>query len=493
MADRLSSADLAFLDLDTPSTPQHVGSVAILDAPGGFDYGRLVRLIEERISMVPRYRQKVRAVPRHLANPVWVDDPGFDLTYHVRRSALPRPGTHGALLEFAARILERPLDRDRPLWEMYLVEGLAGDRVAIVTKTHPSMVDGHRGVDIAEVLLDESVRPRRTVAPLWMPEPEPGRARLVADAVLDAARRPAALADTVRLSVRDARAMLGWVADAAGGVGASLGGVLARGDVTPPDSPLRAEPGQHRRIAVARTELGALRSVRARRGGTVHDVVVAVVAGALRGWLLSRDQPLSRSAGVRALVPISLAGGDVPPRGWSPSSRVVGSLVDLPVGEPDPLRRLMQVQYATAAQLTSGRPVSAGMLADLAGFAPPTLHSLGARAARGLTRRLYSVAVINVPGPQRPRYAAGARLSEVFPVLPLNAGQALSIGVTSYAGGVFFGVNGDRDAVPDVTLIADLLGAALDELVRAAPATRTRTGGRARARSAGRSTRQGRR
>jgi WS/DGAT/MGAT family acyltransferase len=493
VTDRLTTADVAFFYLEGPTTPQHVGSIAILDAPNGFDYDRLVRLIDERISLAPRYRQKMRSVPGSLANPVWVDDADFDITYHVRRSALPRPGTEAGLLEFCARIQARLLDRDRPLWEMYLVEGLSGGRVAIVTKTHPSMVDGKAGIDIAEVLLDESAEPRRTVEALWMPDREPSSARLVIDALCSAVRRPAMLADTVRLSARDAGSTVRWLTGAmtavGGAVGSAMGGAvggavggLAAGALTrrarpAPGSALRTTLGQHRRIAVARTRLDDYRKVRAHRGGAVNDVVLAVVSGALREWLLGRGEALVPSTTVRALVPMGVNDGES--RGWTRTSKVAALLVDLPVGEPDPLRRLARVQYAMATHAASGRPVGADALVGLSGFAPPTLHSLGARAAHGLTRRMYSLAVTNVPGPQLPLFAAGAELTDMFPVMPLTEGHALSIGLTSYNGGVFFGINADRDAVPDVAEVAGLIEASLAELVvRSRPADIQPGGGR---------------
>jgi diacylglycerol O-acyltransferase / wax synthase len=461
MSERLSPADVAFFYLETRATPQHVGGIAVFEQPpGGFDYARLVRLIDERISLVPRYRQRMRPVPGGLANPVWVDDPSFDLEYHVRRSALPYPGRDEQLLEFCARIQARLLDRSRPLWEMYLVEGLSDDRVAVVTKTHHSMVDGLGAVDIAQVLLDASPEPRRTVEALWMPSPEPTNARLVAEALVGAVRRPAAFADAVRLSVRDARSGTRWVT---GAVGAARNVLSALARPTPP-SPLTAGPSEHRRIAVARTRLDDFRQVRAAYGGTIHDVVLATVTGALRSWLLSRNVALAPSATVRALVPMRVRSED---GGAERSGPVSAVLIDLPVGIADPVGRLARVTGQGDVTAASGHSVGADVLVSLSGFAPPTLHALGARAASELTRRAYQLAVTNVPGPQLPLYAAGARMTEMFPLLPVAAGQAVSIALTSYDGGVYFGVNADRDAVPDVSDIATFLTSALADLVRA--------------------------
>ncbi len=482
MTDRLSPADVAFLYLESRATPQHVGGVAVFESPvGGLDHARLVRLIEERISLVPRYRQKLREVPGGLANPVWIDDPAFDISYHVRRSALPRPGDRVALLDFVARIQSRLLDRSRPLWEMYLVEGLTDGQVAVVTKTHPSMVDGVSAVDIAQVLLDASPEPRRTVAALWMPATEPTARQLLADAALDVARRPAAVVDVVRLSVRDARSTVGWAGEVVGSVAGIVSGVLAsavpaslpglRRAAHP--SPLVAGPGEHRRIATVRAELDDLRAVRAALGGTVNDAVLATVSGALRAWLLSRGEVVRPSSVVRAMVPMSVA-GDAFAADRQRSGRVRGVLVELPVGADSPLARLDGVRTAMAGHSASG--VGADSLVALSGFAPPTLHALGARAANELTRRGHSLVITNVPGPQWPLYAAGARMSQMYPILPLNKGQALSIALTSYDGGMFFGINADRDAVPDVEVVAGCVSAGLQELVAYARAAGSEAG-----------------
>jgi WS/DGAT/MGAT family acyltransferase len=474
MTERMSSADVAFLHRETRNAPQHVGGLAVFATrAGGFDYDRLVRLLEERISLAPRYRQKVRMVPGHLAHPVWVDDPRFDISYHVRRSALPRPGTDEQLLEFCARIQSRLLDRGRPLWEMYLVEGLAEGRVAIVTKTHEAMVDGTSGIDLAQVILDAAPEPRRTVEAIWMPQPEPSGLALVRDAAFELVRRPSGLGDTVREAGHDLRTATGKVAALAGGLTSAAGALLHR----PPRSPLVTQLSEQRRLAVARTRLDHYRTVRDAFGGTVNDVVLAVVTGALRGWLLSRAEPLRPATTVRALAPVSVLDAGQPPGAQHPSrlgrargvaAHVRPMLVDLPVGEADPVLRLSQLRYAMASHSASERAVRADRIAGLTGFAPPTLHALSARAAAGLARRMYSLVVTNVPGPQLPLYAAGARMTEMFPILPLAEGHALSVALTSYDGGVFYGVTADRDAVPDVAVFGELVEESLGALVAAA-------------------------
>jgi WS/DGAT/MGAT family acyltransferase len=293
-----------------------------------------------------------------------------------------------------------------------------------------------------------------------MPEPEPSGTALIAEAISDALRRPTALVDTARLGVKDARALAHRFGSGAAGVVTTAASLVRHSS----PGPLTASIGEQRRIAIARTRLDDYRRVRRAHGGTVNDVVLTTVTGALRGWLRSREHRLGAGATVRVLAPVSVAdSGDVY------DSRVTGLLVDLPVGEGDPLRRLAQVRAATASHLSSGRAVAADALVEFSGFAPPTLHALGARAAHSLTRRLFSVVVTNVPGPQVPLYAAGARMLEMYPIVPLNSRQPLSIGLTSYDGGVYYGLNGDRDAMPDLRLLAELIEQCLAELVSLSP------------------------
>jgi diacylglycerol O-acyltransferase / wax synthase len=491
MPPRLSALDASFLYLEQPTTPMHVGGVSIFRRPrppgpsGGFDYERLVELIEQRIALVPRYRQKVRYVPGNLARPVWVDDPDFDIAYHVRRSALPKPGSDEQLTELVARLMSRPLDHTRPLWEMYLVEGLARGRTAVLTKTHQAMVDGVSAFDIGQVILDVSATPgaaaidgeagdaplpgrgrrgRGVVEEFWMPRPEPSDTQLILGAVAEAVARPAEIVDNVRVAAGDALATVGKIAGTAG----SLFSMARAASRRAPGTPLNVPISTQRRFAVARTRLESYRKVRAAHGCTVNDVVLSVVSGALRNWLLSRGEPVTPSSTLRAMVPLSVRGeADVPSSATAGSlgNRVSSFIVDLPVGEQSPVVRLHHVTHAMREHTSTGQSVGADTLVRIGGFAPPTLHALGARAASGFSKRIFNLVVTNVPGPQFPLYAAGARMLEMFPVVPLAKGQALSIGLTSYDGGVFYGFNGDRDAMSDVDVLAGLVGEALDELL----------------------------
>lgn len=458
MADRLSPLDASFLYLEEPTTPMHVGSVGIFQPPeDGFDHDRLVTLIAERIAYVPRYRQRVRWVPGWLANPVWVDDERFDLTYHVRRSALPRPGTDQQLADFVARIQSRRLDRSRPLWEVYLVEGLHDGRFAIVTKTHQAMVDGVAAVDIGQVILDTDPDPSEAPPDTWRPAREPTWAELVAGAVADAVRRPTAVLDTLRTGLGDVTSTAGRVV---GGVAA----VVRSTARSAPTSPLNAPIGEARRYAMVTSSLDDYRRVRKAHGGTVNDVVLAVVAGALRAFLLTRGEAVTGTTVIRALVPMSVQHEDAAVTGGTVGARVLSHLVDLPVGEPNPVMRLHQVAYQMRAHSDSGRAVGAEALAGIAGFAPPTLHSLGTRVANGLSTRMFNLVVTNVPGPQVPLYADGARMLAAFPVTPLAKGQALAVSLTSYDGGVFYGLNADRDVLPDLDVLVQCLYDAIAEL-----------------------------
>ncbi len=458
MVERLTRLDASFLYLEEPDTPMHVGGVLVLERPpGGVE--ALAELVRARLALVPRYRQRVAQVPGHLADPVWVDDPDFDIAYHVRRSGLPRPGSEAQLLDLVSRLTSRPLDRRRPLWEAYLVEGLSDNRVAVVTKTHPALVDGLGALDIGQVLLDVDPDAPVPAPQEWRPRRPPTGATLVWQALDEYARRPSAVVDTVQGAVTDLRSTAARVTGVAGGLLRT-----ARKALMPaPDSPLNASVGRQRRVAVARADLDDVKRIRKAHGGTVNDVLLTVVTGALREWLLSRGEPVVASTSVRALVPVSLQDEDS-----SPGNRVSSYLVDLPVGEPNPRVRLTRLSYAMRGIALHGQSVGADSLIALTGFAPPTLHALGARAARGLSRRLFNLVITNVPGPQLPLYAAGSRMLEVFPVVPLARGQGVSIGMTSYDGRVYFGFNADRDGVGDVDVLADLVEQEVDDLVETA-------------------------
>lgn len=459
MPDRLSPLDASFLFAEQPTAGMHVGAVMTFDAPDDFDVDAFVALIGHRLALVPRYRQKLREVPGRLGLPVWVDDPDFDLGYHVRRAAVAPPGSPEVLDELVGRLLSRQLQRDRPLWEIYLVEGLANGRLAVVTKTHHAMVDGLASMDIGSVLLDLTPTPRETPDDEWRPARAPWGVELAASAVVDAVRAPGELAGRVLGDVRHAAEALGRTVEAALDTTRSAAG-------TRPVHPLTAATGAQRRWASAHTSLADHRAVRKARGGTVNDVVLAVVTGALRRWMIVRGEPLTSGTALRALVPVSVrARAAADARGGAAGNSISAYFVDLPVAEEDPLARLAAVRAAIEEHKRGGRAVGAARLIGLVGLAPPIVHSLGARLAARYSSRLYNVLVTNVPGPPRPLYAMGARMLDMYPVVPLAGGQAVAIGVTSYDGAMQYGLTADRDAMPDVDVLAAAVSESLTELL----------------------------
>jgi diacylglycerol O-acyltransferase / wax synthase len=468
MSERLHPDDLTFLVTESASTPMHNATLEIFEPPAvGFDYDRLVALIADRIAFVPRYRQRIRAVPARLAGPVWVDDDDFDLTYHVRRSALPRPGSMHQLRDLVARIMSRQLDRSRPLWEMYLIEGLEKGRFAILSKSHQILVDGVSTIDLGQVMLDVTPEIRETVHDDWRPEREPSQPALVVEALADSLHNPRLVLTTVRGNARSLLRSAGALGSKALDVAGALSARAAA-----PDSPINTELSEQRRFVTVKTRLEDYRKVRRLHGGTVNDVILAVITGAMRNWLMTRAESLHGSRALRAMVPMSVIDNDLEPT--SLGSQVAGHLLSLPIGEPSPVVRLHQVSYALKAHKETGRAVAADRLAGVAGFAPTTFHALGARVAAAQSGRGFNLVITNVPGPQFPLYAAGAQMLESYPVQPLLPGHALAIGVTSYDGGVYFGLNGDRDALRDLHVLGQCVTEALEELVDSASEGRQR-------------------
>jgi diacylglycerol O-acyltransferase len=472
MPQRLTPLEVSLLALDTAHTPGHVGTVDIFDTgPEDFDYEGLIALIRERIAFVPRYRQRARDIPARLAGPVWVDDEDFDLTYHVRRSALPRPGNLSQLWEFVGRVLARRLDRSRPLWEIYLVEGLEDNRFALVAKSHLCLVDGIDNVEIGQVLLDSTAHPHAvpgvgTGVGSWHPAPEPSSLELLAGALLESAQDPSLALQNLRGALASALGVAVAVGEAVGGLAGALGELAADallGQRPLLDSPLAGVVSEQRRFATVVASLDDLQAVRREHHHTINDVVLAMISGGLRSWLLTRGESIRSGSSLIALVPMSVIEEDGEPT--SLGSQVAPHLQSLPIGEPNPLMRLHQVAYDTQAHKDSGRSIAARSLADIAGFAPTTLHALGVRAATEVGRKQHDLVITNVPGPQVPLFAGGTRLVGSYPVLPLSAGHILAIGVTSYHGQIFFGLNADRDAIGDLDVLAQCFRDALEELL----------------------------
>ncbi|KAA0023990.1 WS/DGAT/MGAT family O-acyltransferase [Antrihabitans cavernicola] len=458
MVARLTPQDAAFYGVEASSSPVHIGSLAILqNSDGRLDYERLLEIVERRLFLVPRYRQKVREVPFGLGRPVWVDDKDFDITYHIRRSALPKPGTDEQLHELVARLTSRPLDATLPLWEMYLVEGLSDNRCAIFTKSHSALVDGDSALEIGHVILDATQTPRPVADDLWMPGREPTSFGLTVDALTELMVRPGASVELVRRTVGGVTSTVG---NSARSMVRAATLVQSAAKVTPP-SPLNAPISRNRRFAVAKTDLVDYGRIKARFDCSINDAILAVVTGALRNWLFSRGEPVTESTSLRALVPMSVYTGE------GEASEVSSFLVDLPVGEPNPVIRLSHIAHATEVHSRQRTTVRARTLVRLSGFAPASLHALSVRTASGYAQRAFNLLITNAPGPQVPMFVGGARMLEMFPVSPLLKNQALSIGLTSYDGNVYYGLNGDRDAMPDVDVVTALLYESMEEMLDA--------------------------
>jgi diacylglycerol O-acyltransferase / wax synthase len=463
--DRLSSVDAAFLNMETPRLHMHVGGLFVFDSPpdGEFDHTRFLDLIRSRLHLVPRYRQKLVFPPLQLGNPLWVDDPDFDLSFHVRHAALPRPGTTAQLTEYCARILSRQLDRDKPLWELYVIEGLEEGRFALLGKSHHAMIDGLAGMDIATVMLDLAPEQSEPVPPPvpWAPARGPTRPALVADAVKELASSPANLLQSGRRVVSAPTNTAKRVLQVGRGVASVARANLLR---PAPRSLLNQQPGPHRRFAIQRIPLQQVKDIKNAFGTTVNDVVLAVVADATGRYLRARG---ARTDGLwlRAMVPVSTRDTT---DSHALGNRVVSVFVDLPVFEMDPVERLRVCHEGMREVKSSHHAVGAGFLIGLSEFAPPTIHAMASRLAAG--GRLYNFLVTNVPGPQLPIYCLGARLLGGFPFTPLSATQAYAVGLTSIDGWMNFGFTADYDAMPDVERVTGFLVDSVGELTACAAA-----------------------
>jgi diacylglycerol O-acyltransferase len=456
--DRLSGLDASFLHLERDCAHMHVAACAVFDG-GPPTHEQLMEAISSRLHLVPRYRQRLAFVPLGQGRPVWVDDPHFQLAYHVRHTALPAPGGEEQLKRLAGRVFSQALDRGKPLWEIWLVEGPARDRFALLSKTHHALVDGISGVDIMTVLFDTSPDPLPVAPPEqeWMPAPPPTGAQLLADALLERATVPGEMVRGIRAALRGPRALATRLGDALAGVGA-----LAWLGLRPaPPSPFNVPIGPHRRFTWVRARLDDFRTVKSAFGVTVNDVVLSVVAGALGRYMRLHGE-VTDGVVLRAMVPVSVR-ADVE-RG-ALGNRVAAMWAPLPVGVPDPVARLRQVGEAMREVKQSGQAVGAGVIASLSGVAPTTIVSQAARLQA--RQRLFNLVVTNVPGPQFALYALGRRLEAIYPMVPLAKNTALGVAIMSYDGQLNFGLLADYDALTDLDTLAEELEAAIAETVAA--------------------------
>ncbi|NUS45468.1 MAG: wax ester/triacylglycerol synthase family O-acyltransferase [Mycobacteriaceae bacterium] len=452
----MTRQDAGFYALESTNNPMYLGLLVVLDnAAGVLDRARLAELVQRRLALTPRYRCRIREVPFGLGRPVWVPDDAFDVDYHVVRIELAGAAGDGRLrlFDLVGELAARPLRRDRPLWRIYLVDDLPDGRSAVFVKSHAALVDADTGADLGHVILDPGRTARSVAARPWEPGRAPGDVELVLDALGRLARRPQAGMEFALRKATDAAAAAGDSAAAA--VRAAFGGGAGAG--------LNGPTSSQRRFAATYTRLADYRTIQDRTGAGLDDAVLAVIAGALRGWMFSRGVVLTQSSAVRVLAPTTVRDDG------TPDAAVTSMLVDLPVGEADPVMRLSHIRHA--------RDVNSGVedipnapertLVNLAGFAPAGLHALGIRAASRFAQHTYNLVITNAPGPSRSMNIAGARMLEMYPVLPLLRNQTLSIGVTSCHGKVCHGLTADRAAAGDVDVLTRELDKAMEEMLDA--------------------------
>jgi diacylglycerol O-acyltransferase / wax synthase len=464
-SDRLTGLDASFLHLEDGAAHMHVAGVMLFEgSPPAYD--DLLEAIERRLGLVPRYRQRLAFVPLGQGRPKWVDDPHLNLRYHVRSTALPAPGSEQQLKDLAGRVFAQQLDRDKPLWEIWLVEGLEGDRFAMLSKTHHALVDGISGVDIMSVLFDTSPEPAAPTdtGERWLPRPLPSSAQLFGEALMERATIPGELVRSVRSIFRGPRRVVEGLRDAAVGVGA-----MAWAGLNPaPTTPYNKSIGPHRRYTWVRANLVDLKAIKNELGGTVNDVVLATVAGAL-GKHLRRRGHTTDGLELKAMVPVSVR-ADVE-RG-ALGNRVAAMMAPLPVWCQEPVARLDIVREELKELKSGGQAVGAQVLTDLSGFAPSTIMD---QASRLMARqRFFNLVVTNVPGPQFPLYLLGRRMLDPFPMVPLAKNHAIGVALLSYDGAINFGVVGDYDLLWDLDEFAEDLQESLEELAVSAGVQLTR-------------------
>jgi WS/DGAT/MGAT family acyltransferase len=461
--DRLSGLDSSFLHLEQGPAHMHVASTMLFEGPAP-EHREFRDHIASRLHLVPRFRQKLRFVPLGQGRPVWVDDPHLNLDYHVRHTALPPPGSLEQLRTLAARIFSQRLDRSKPVWETWLVEGVEGGRFAVIGKSHHCLVDGVSGVDITTVLYDlEADTPSSPPAEPWAPDPEPSDTELLGEALVERVIDPREVARGARALFRAPRRVAEALVDRL-----EAAGTTARAGFAAPPSPFNVEIGPYRRFAWVSADLDEFKRIKNALGGTVNDVVLAAVAGALGRYLRARGHSIHELE-LKALVPISVRASE---EHGALGNRVSAMYAPLPVWAEDPAERLRLVSAAMGDLKESKQAVGAQMLTGLADFAPPTIVGQAARLQS--RQRFFNMVVTNIPGPQIPIYLLGRRLEAVFPMVPLAKRQALCFGIMSYNGQVNFGLIGDYDAMPDLEALAGDLSDSIAELAELAPAGRRR-------------------
>jgi WS/DGAT/MGAT family acyltransferase len=453
-ADRLSPLDASFLHIEDDVSHMHIASVAIFEGPQP-PFGAIVSMVDAKLGLVPRYRQVVKFVPFELGRPVWVDDPHFSIEYHLRHTALPAPGGEAELRKLVGRVMSQQLDRARPLWEIWVVEGLEDGQWAMLAKTHHAMVDGISGTDLLAVIMDLSPDSVHPVAPAWSPRPAPTGTQLALEALATVVRSPYEQLRAVQASGRALRNALSQVAEVGQGIVAMAGLVRAT-----PVSSLNGPLGPHRRYAWASTSVDDIKKARKALGGTFNDVVLASITNGFRELLLSRDEDIERV--VRTLVPVSVRPRDASGKAVGDGTyenRVSAMFAELPVSIEDPIERLRAITRQMDGLKDSKQAVAGEALTSMSGFAPPMLLALGMRLATRAAQRNVNTVTTNVPGPQFPLYAAGRKMLRAFPYVPLGGQMRIGIAIFSYDGEVNFGITGDYDTTADL----DVLSAGIED------------------------------
>jgi WS/DGAT/MGAT family acyltransferase len=456
----MSPQDAMFISVEDERNPMHIGTVSVFEGPAP-SYGDLVRTVASHLSSLPRYRQRVRFVPMGLGRPVWVDDPHFQILYHVRHTATPPPGSAEELRNLAGRVFAQNLDRAKPLWELWMVEGLGGGSWALISKVHHCMVDGVSATDLLTVLLDREPQKRPARTPAWHAAGEPSDLHLLADAVADAITDPVnrlrgvpAMARAIFASglgmhsLTDAGNLIGSLGSWSQAAAGSLNGPI----------------GPHRRWSWASTTLEQVREVRAAFGGTVNDVVLCAITTGFRDLLRSRGEKVARKV-VRTLVPVSVRHENE--KGLY-NNRVSGLFPGLPVGIASPVGRLNAIRDQMDGFKRSGQAVAGDVLVQMSGFAPPMLLAVSLRLAIHAQQRLVQTVTTNVPGPQFPLYAAGRQMLYAYPYVPIAGSVRIGIAIFSYLGSLNFGVTADFDSVPDIEVLTRGIESGVAELLAAA-------------------------
>ena len=459
--ERLTALDNSFLVFESANAPMHVASAGIFEAgplrtpEGGIDIRRILHYVESRLHKLPRYREKLAYIPFE-NHPVWVDDERFNLLYHVRHTSLPRPGSVRQLKRLCARILSQQLDRGKPLWEMWVVEGLEGDRMAIISKVHHCMIDGITGADLLATLMSNEPETEIHEPANWIPRPTPSPSELLRDEVRARLRAPI---DVLTWLARDPLSLWKSVRGGVAAIADVLGGVSHLGSETPLNRPI----GPHRRFDWLSMEIAAVKEIRERVGGTLNDIVLTIVSGAVRRFLVQRNVDLRR-IDFRAFVPVNVR----PPEARGElGNRVAGWILDLPVDEPQAQRRHERILKETEKAKHSQQARGSQILTEAAEWTGSGVVGLAARLAESALP--FNLVVTNVPGPPQPLYMLGSRLMETYPMVPLFVNQGLGIALFSNAGQLFWGFNADWDVVPDLHEFVEAISDSYEEL-RSIPA-----------------------